>query len=103
MSINTVSTLSFRRLLHEIRDNQPDVSVRLRHLGKMWMTNFSVLVKVTDKGAIFADRATGEFTYVADLNSIVQFEIDSRFREYHPHFHYELIPDELGREAEGST
>jgi hypothetical protein len=92
MTQDSISTLSFRRLLYEIRDNQPDVNVRLRSLGKMWMTNFSVLVKVTDKGAIFADRVTGEFTYVADLDNIVQFEIDSHFREYHPHFHYELKP-----------
>jgi hypothetical protein len=92
MSQSSISTLSFRRLLYEIRDNQRDVSVRLRPLGKMWMTNYSVLVKVTDKGAIFADRITGEFTYVADLDNIAQFEIDSRFRDYHPHFHYEIKP-----------
>src|SRR5436190_2110765 len=97
MSQTSVSTLHFRKLLYDIRDHQPDVSVRLRHLGKMWMTNFSVLVKITDKGAIFADRVTGEFTYVGDLDNIVQFEIDARFREYHPHFHYELkpAPDEV--------
>jgi hypothetical protein len=97
MSQTSVSTLHFRKLLYDIRDHQPDVSIRLRHLGKMWMTNFSVLVKITDKGAIFADRSTGEFTYVTDLDNIVQFEIDSRCKEFHPHFHYELKPtaDEL--------
>lgn len=66
------------------------VGIRFRTLGEMWKPNFMRLVRLTDRGAIFVDESSEEFVFVADLSDIVQFEIDDRFHNLQPHFHYEV-------------
>lgn len=87
-----ISTLQFRRLLHDLLSREPDVKVRFRLIGKMWKPNFLKIYNVTEHGAIFTDETIDEFVFVSDLTEVMQFEIDFRFQDFHPHFHYEVKP-----------
>jgi len=33
-----------------------------------------------------------EFITILDLEDVIQFEIDMRFQEFQPHFHYQVVP-----------
>jgi len=90
---SAVPFLAFRRLLFDLLDNKSSACVRFRLLGEMWKTNFMRPLQITVKGAIFMDETIQEFVHVFDLTDVVQFEIDARFQEFQPHFHYDLGPD----------
>ena len=81
-----------RKLDALLAGRKTSVCFRFRMLGEMWKPNFMHVVKVTDRGAIFSDAYTQEFVFVSDLSDIVQFEIDDRYQEFQPHFHYEVNP-----------
>jgi hypothetical protein len=83
-----VAVLELRRLLFELKDLRPDIFIRLRLLGEMWQANFCQVVKMTEHGVILCDSSNREFHLIKDLNNVVQFEVDSAFQAYQPHFHY---------------
>src|SRR3954468_16918841 len=87
-----ISTMDFTKLLYEVRDHKPNVCIRFRRIGHMWASNFMQIVDIQESGAVFYDPVIGEFVYVHRMADIMQFEIDIRYMEYQPHFHYELIP-----------
>jgi len=80
-----------RQLLSSLADQRPDISVRFRLLGEMWMVHFLKTVKVTTHGAILYDDRTGLIS-VSDLSFVMQFEIDRRFQRFQPFYHYEVSP-----------
>jgi hypothetical protein len=90
--MTSISTLQFRRLLYDLLSRAPDTKVRFRLIGKMWKPNFLQIHSVTEQGAIFTDETIQEFVFVSDLSEVMQFEIDFRFQDFHPHFHYEVKP-----------
>jgi hypothetical protein len=87
-----VAVLELRRLLFELKDLRPDIFIRLRLLGEMWQPNFCQVAKMTEHGVILRNSSNREFHLIKDLNNVVQFEIDSAFQAYHPHFHYAVQP-----------
>lgn len=80
-----------RLLLSDLLEQRPDISVRFRLLGEMWMVNFFKIVRVSDRGVILYDDRAG-LVSVADLSFVMQFELDRRFQRFHPFYHYEVAP-----------
>jgi hypothetical protein len=87
---NSITTFYLRNLLNDLTGRRPVVGIRLRMLGEMWKPNFMSIVSVTDRGAVFIDDSIQEFVFVPDLSDVVQFELEDRFNDLQPHFHYEV-------------
>ena len=90
-----VSELELRRLLIELKEKRPDICVRYRLLGEMWAQHFMRVLQVTEKGVMLNDEASNKLVIVTNLANIMQFELDNRFQNFQPFFHYEVIPDQL--------
>jgi hypothetical protein len=90
---NSISTYYLRTLLADLGMQKAEIGFRFRMLGEMWRPNFMRVVKLTDRGAIFMDESTEEFVFISDLADIVQIEIEDRFQDLQPHFHYEVTPN----------
>ena len=87
--VGVVSTTQLRRLLTRLRDNpQSKVCIRTRGLGEMWHPNFMRVLMVTETGVVLNDEVQGKAVIIPFVRAIIQFEIDQRFEEYEPHFHY---------------
>ena len=92
--VGVVSTTQLRQLLTRLRDNpQSKVCIRTRCLGEMWHPNFTRVLMVTEKGVVLNDEVRVKAVIIPFLRDIIQFEIDKRFDEYEPHFHY-TVKDE---------
>ena len=89
---NLMSVLELKRLLVDLQDKRPDICVRYRLLGEMWVVNAMRVIKVTDKGVMLNDEQNNHLVNVPDLSSIMQFEIDAPFQGFQPHFHYDVRP-----------
>lgn len=89
---STIHVLELRRLLYELKDRRPDICVRFRLIGEMWQDCFSHLFKFTENGIILVHPNTNQYVVVSDLYKVVQFEIESAFQMYKPHFHYNVEP-----------
>ena len=87
-----ISTIELRRLLFEIKDNRPDISIRFRILGEFWQSNHQRIIKITDSGVIIKDESSNKLMLIQDLRDVIQFEIDKPFYNFQPHYHYELDP-----------
>jgi hypothetical protein len=87
-----VSALELRRLLYELRDLRPAILIRFRLVGQMWLVNHLRITKLTEKGVILKSDNENSFVTIIDLNDVIQFELDSPFRNYQPHNHYTIEP-----------
>jgi hypothetical protein len=87
-----VSDAELKCLLTELHDKRPDICMRYRLIGEMWQPNFLRIMRVYEKGAALHDEISNRLTFIRDLASVMQFEIDARFQNFHPHFHYEVQP-----------
>jgi hypothetical protein len=87
-----VSDTELKCLLVELHDKRPDICMRYRFIGEMWQPNFLRIMRVYEKGAALHDEITNRLTFIRDLASIMQFEIDAKFQNFQPHFHYEVQP-----------
>ena len=85
-----VSILELRRLLVELADKRPNVCIRPRLMGEMWAVHFMRVISTTEKGVLFFHEENSRYFSVSDLSYIMQFELDNRFQEFQPHFHYEV-------------
>jgi hypothetical protein len=85
-----VSVLELRRLLYDIKEKRPDICIHYRLLGELWITNFRSVILITEKGALFDDRILNKVYTLGDISTIMQFELDSRFQNYEPFFHYDV-------------
>ena len=92
-----ISVLELRRLLIDLRDKRPDICIRLRLLGEMWLPHFMRIVLVTETGVVLNNEVSKTLVNVRNLSDVMQFEIDRRFQNFKPHFHYDLGPFGLGR------
>jgi hypothetical protein len=90
MKDGMIQLLELRRLLYEFKDLQPDVCIRFRLVGEMWQTSFAKVLKLTEEGVILLNERTSIASDIKDLREIVQFELDARYQNYHPHFHYQV-------------
>jgi hypothetical protein len=89
---DNVSVITLKRLLVELKEKRPDICIRYRSMGALWNRNFTKVVLVTERGALFNDEVLNKLITVRDLSVIMQFELDNRFQNFHPHFHYNLDP-----------
>jgi hypothetical protein len=89
---NSISVIELKRLLIELMEKRSDIGIRFRFIGEMWSINFSRIVTVTERGALFRNEVSQKFVAVSDLTAIIQFEIDTRFQNYKPFFHYDVKP-----------
>lgn len=87
-----ISVLTLKRLLIEIKEYRPDICVRYRLLGEMWNPSFMKVILVSGRGILLSDESANRLISLSDLGMVMQFEIDNRFRDIQPHFHYEVIP-----------
>jgi hypothetical protein len=87
-----ISVNELKCLLIEIREKQLDICFRYRLLGEMWCDSFYRILHVTDHGAIFIDEIKGQVVFLNSLFNIMQFELDVRFQNFEPHYHYEVSP-----------
>jgi hypothetical protein len=88
----TVSTLELIRLLHELKDYGTGICFRFRLIGEMWYPNFTQVVFVHDSKVLVFDDSINKNIFVRDISNIMQFELDKRFQNYQPYFHYDVQP-----------
>lgn len=89
---NLISVLEFKRLLVDLKEKRPDICVRYRLLGEMWVVNAMKVIKVTEKGVMLNDEQNNRLINLPDLSSVMQFEVDAPFQGFQPHFHYDIQP-----------
>jgi hypothetical protein len=87
-----ISVLELTRLLFDIKDRRPDICIRYRLLGEMWLNDFVRVLSVKDNTAMFQDEKGGKLVTIQDLSNIMQIEIDHSFMGYQPYYHYEVKP-----------
>lgn len=90
---NRFSVLQLKQLLIDINEHAPNVCVRFRLLGEMWQPNMVRMISITDNRALVNDEVKNKLISV-DLTSVVQFEMDNKFKGFQPYFHYEVVPDQ---------
>ncbi len=86
-----VAILALKRLLIELKEHRPDICIRCRLIGQMWMDAFLRVNSVTDRGVLLKSDTSNKFMAIADLSHIMQFEIDKPFQLYQPYFHYDVV------------
>jgi hypothetical protein len=87
-----ISVVDLRKLLTDLKERRPDICIRYRLLGEMWMTNFVSIVFISERGALVHDEVNQKILAINDLTNVMQFELDGPFQGYQPFFHYEVQP-----------
>lgn len=85
-----ISVLELKRLLVELRDKRPDICIRFRLIGRMWLLHFMRIIHITDRGVVLNEEVSNTLVTVRDLGNVIQFEIDHQFQNYRPHYHYDV-------------
>jgi hypothetical protein len=85
-----VSLVEFQDLLRELKKLDRSVLIRLKKGGLHRQTNFLRVIKVIDNAAFFMDQTTGVGIFIADLSSILEFELDGNHLPYIAHESYPL-------------
>ena len=90
-----ITISEFRKLLFDLKNVRPDIQIRYRLLGDVWHPNFvsiSNLPNLDDfedsKLVVLHDDINSKKIVIENLADIVQFEIESPFGAFRPHFHY---------------
>lgn len=86
----TISVLELRQVLVDIKEHGHHVCVRFRLMGEMWFQSFTRVVSVTESRVLVNDEGKNKLISV-DVNQVIQFEIDHRFKGWEPHFHYDVV------------
>jgi hypothetical protein len=87
-----IPVIVLKRLLVELKDKRPDICIRIRCMGELWGQQFTRVVIVTERGALFNDETQNRLLTIRDLSVIMQFELDNRFQNFQPYFHYHVDP-----------
>jgi hypothetical protein len=85
------SALELKRLITDIKDHEPNICIRFRSVGEMWQTQMMRLITITENRVLVHNEISNKLISI-DLNNVMQFEIDGRFRDVEPHYHYEVRP-----------
>jgi CO dehydrogenase/acetyl-CoA synthase epsilon subunit len=91
MKKQTLSALELKQILFDIKDNGPQICVRFRLLGEMWQNNMVKVVNITESRILVNDEIKNKLIAI-DLNRVMQFELDHKFKGLDPHFHYDITP-----------
>jgi hypothetical protein len=86
-----VAVLALKRLLVELNEHRPDICIRYRLLGQMWLDNFLRVVEISENGVVLYNETINTFVRIPELSAIIQFELDKTFQSYQPYVHYEVV------------
>jgi c-di-GMP-related signal transduction protein len=87
---DTITTIELKRLIVELLDHSPNTRIRFRAIGNMWEKNYLQIVHTTtDNAVIVQDKKSAQMKFVP-LKQIVEFEIEEKFREFKPQYHYKV-------------
>jgi hypothetical protein len=86
-----VSVLELKRLAVEIKELSPNICIRYRLLGSMWKSHFVRIVNVTENRMLVNDETENKLISI-DLGDVMQFELDNKFQNFEPHYHYDVSP-----------
>lgn len=89
----TLSSIKLRQLLIDLKEHGPHTCVRLRLLGELWQSTFMKVVSVTEDRVMLNDELKNKLLSIP-LQSIMQLELDHKFKEYQPHNHYTIRFDQ---------
>lgn len=85
-----ISVSELKRLLFSITDHRLNVHIRYRLIGEMWQANFMRILKVSDQALLLSDEIKNRLVALRDYSRIIQFELDTAFHSFQPHFHYHV-------------
>lgn len=89
---SSLSSTKLRQLLIDLKEHGENTCVRYRLLGEMWQTYFMRVVSVSEDRVLLNDETKNKL-FSVPLNSIMQIELDHKFKEYQPHNHYSIQMD----------
>jgi hypothetical protein len=87
-----ISVEELKRLLTDLKEKRPDIAVRFRLLGELWLQHFGKITLVTEKGVVISNETTERLFSIPDLMAVMQFEIDAPFQNFQPFFHFDVKP-----------
>jgi hypothetical protein len=85
-----LSATTLRQALIDIMEHGPNVCVRFRLIGQLWQPGFVRVVAVNDNHILVNDEFKNQLIHI-NLDMIVQFEVDHKFKRLEPHNHYDII------------
>ena len=88
----SLSSTKLRQLLIDLKEHGPNTCIRVRLIGELWQNYFMRVVSVTDERLMLNDEVKNRLIS-SPLSSVMQIELDHKFREYDPHNHYTIHPD----------
>ena len=86
----TITALELKQLLF-LLERSAKVCFRFRQIGEMWMNNHMQVSNVAERSVLLYDDSFNRYVMVK-LNKIIQFDLDNRFQNYQPHYHYGVVP-----------
>lgn len=93
MEQNTkLSNVALKQYLIDIKEHGPNVCVRFRLIGEMWQQHHVRVVAVTENRVLINDEFTNKLISI-DMNHVVQFEVDNKYKTLQPNFHYDIVPE----------
>lgn len=88
------SVTQLKSTLIDLMEHGKEICVRFRLMGEMWQINFGRVVSVIENRILVNDEVKNILIAI-ELSHVMQFEIDHRFKGIEPHFHYDVVPDNL--------
>jgi hypothetical protein len=88
----TYTLVHLKQLLIDIQEHGQGVCVRFRTIGEMWQPNFVRVVNLSDNRILVNDEVRNKLLIV-NLTSVMQFEVDHKFKGIEPHYHYNVTVD----------
>jgi hypothetical protein len=90
-STTNYSVLELMQIMLDIKEHGTSVCVRFRLLGEMWQPNMMRVVSVTENRVMLNDETSNKLISI-DAGSVMQFEIDNKFKFLRPFVHYDVTP-----------
>jgi hypothetical protein len=87
-----LSSTKLRQLLIDLKEHGHNTCLRVRLLGEMWRENFVRVTSVTEDRVLLNDESKNKLVSIP-INSIMQIELDHKFKELQPHNHYTIELD----------
>jgi hypothetical protein len=84
-----IGIIEFKRLLIDLAEKRPDISIRYRQIGHLWNNGFYALKKVLEEDVIFVEPER-QMEIRVPIKNIMQIELDGSFQTYRPNFHYTI-------------
>ena len=92
MTKDTLTTLELRQALIGLKEHATNTCIRLRMLGEMWQDYFQRIISISEERVLLYDEVKNKLQSFA-ISHVMQFELDHKFRELQPHYHYSVEAD----------